>query len=57
MRWFPFCYHFTVPLGTIPELSAESCMEIIFSEEKAVSGMYWLNVRELGIAQVIAHFS
>lgn len=28
-------------------------MEIIFSEGlKAVSGIYWLNVRELGIAQL-----
>ncbi|XP_022803744.1 uncharacterized protein LOC111341061 isoform X2 [Stylophora pistillata] len=42
-----------VPLGTIPKLSVESCMEIIFSEGlKAVIGIYWLNVRELGIAQL-----
>lgn len=50
---FPFRHHFSVSLGTIPELSAESCMEIVSSEEdKVVSGLYWLNFRELGIIQV-----
>ena len=38
---FPFRHHFSVSLGTIPELSAESCMEIVSSEdEKVVSGLY-----------------
>ena len=45
--------HHTVPLGSIPELPAESCMEITSSEEeKTVSGIYWLNIKELGIIQV-----
>ena len=35
-----FC--FTVPLGSISELPAESCKEIKLSEgEQAVSGKYW----------------
>ena len=51
----PFRHHFSVSLSTIPELSAESCMEIVSSEEeKVVSGLYWLNFRELGIIKVIA---
>ena len=33
---------FLVPLGSIPELPAESCKEIKASEgEQAVSGNYW----------------
>lgn len=58
MRWFSFRDNFTVPLGAIPELSAKSYLKILFSEEEmAASGIYWLNVRGLGILQVIAHFS
>ncbi|XP_067048010.1 uncharacterized protein [Acropora muricata] len=32
-----------VPLGSIPELPAESCKEIKMSEEEATSGKYWLS--------------
>jgi len=32
-----------VPLGSIPELAAESCKEIKMSEEEATSGKYWLS--------------
>ena len=39
-----FTFLFSVPLGSIPELPAESCKEIKASEGgKAVSGKYWLN--------------
>ena len=35
---------FLVPLGSVPELPAESCAEIRASEgEDAVSGNYWLD--------------
>ena len=35
---------FLVPLGTVPELPAESCAEIRASEgENAVSGNYWFD--------------
>ena len=35
---------FLVPLGSVPELPAESCAEIMASEgEDAVSGNYWLD--------------
>ena len=35
---------FLVPLGSVPELPAESCAEIKASEGKdAVSGNYWLD--------------
>ena len=37
-------YCFTVPLGSIPELPAQSCQEIKLSEGKdTVSNMYWLD--------------
>ena len=40
---------FLVPLGSIPELPAESCAEIRASEgENAVSGNYWLDSIKLG---------
>ena len=39
---YPF-YIFAVPLGSIPELPAETCKEIKLSEGHAVSGKYWLN--------------
>ncbi|XP_044167612.1 uncharacterized protein LOC114973884 isoform X1 [Acropora millepora] len=32
-----------VPLGSIPELAAESCKEIKMSEKEATSGKYWLS--------------
>ncbi|XP_015777969.1 PREDICTED: deleted in malignant brain tumors 1 protein-like [Acropora digitifera] len=38
-----------VPLGSIPELAAESCKEIKMSEEEATSGKYWLSSIKLGI--------
>ena len=46
-----------VPLGSIPELPAESCQEIKASEEdKAVSGKHWLNIKKIrevpGIASI-----
>ena len=34
---------FLVPLGSIPELAAESCKEIKMSEKEANSGKYWLS--------------
>ena len=38
-----------VPLGSIPELPADSCEEILASEgEKAVSGSYWLDFNRSG---------
>ena len=37
-------YCFIVPLGSIPELPAQSCQEIKLSEGKdTVSNMYWLD--------------
>ena len=37
-------FPFLVPLGSVPELPAESCVEIRASEgEDAVSGKYWFN--------------
>ena len=37
-------YCFTVPLGSIPELPAQSCQEIKLSEGKdIISNMYWLD--------------
>ena len=38
-----------VPLGSIPELPADSCEEILAREgEKAVSGSYWLDFNRSG---------
>ena len=38
--WFP-----TVPLGSIPEMPADSCAEIDASEEgQELSGTYWLRI-------------
>ena len=35
---------FSVPLGSIPELPAETCKEIKASEgEQAISGKYWFD--------------
>lgn len=40
---------FLVPLGSIPELPAQSCREIKASEgEHAVSGSYWIELIHLG---------
>ena len=40
---------FPVPLGSIPELPAESCREIKASEGgQAVSGKYWFDDKETG---------
>ncbi len=42
-------YTFTAPLGSIPELPAESCKEIKASEGiQAVSGKYWFHSSKLG---------
>ena len=39
-----FDFLFLVPLGSVPEMPAESCAEIRASEgEDAVSGNYWLD--------------
>lgn len=39
-----FAFLFLVPLGSVPELPAESCAEIRASEgEDAVSGNYWFD--------------
>ena len=45
---------FPVPLGSIPELPAETCKEMKASERKAVSGKYWLSNIKPGMA-VLAH--
>ena len=40
----PMFFTFLVPLGSVPELPAESCAEIRASEgEGAVSGNYWFD--------------
>ena len=40
---------FLVPLGSIPELPAQSCREIKVSEgHYAVSGSYWIELIHLG---------
>ena len=45
---FFFC---AVPLGSIPEMPVESCVEIKASEEgRAVNGEYWLRSRETEMA-------
>jgi len=41
-----------VPLGSIPELAAESCKEIKMSEEETTSGMYWLSSINPGIPSI-----
>ncbi|XP_015765172.1 PREDICTED: neurogenic locus notch homolog protein 1-like [Acropora digitifera] len=41
-----------VPLGSIPELAAESCKEIKMSEKEATSGKYWLSSIKPGIPLV-----
>ena len=43
-----------VPLGSIPELPAETCKEVKASEEQAVSGKYWLYTIKESIP-VLAH--
>ena len=35
---------FPVPLGSIPELPAETCDEIKMSEGKATSDKYWFSI-------------
>ena len=46
---------FLVPLGSVPELPAESCVEIRMSEgEDAVSGNYWFDSIKPGEV-VLAH--
>ena len=52
---FDFFFLFLVPLGSVPELPAESCAEIRASEgEDAVSGNYWFNSIKPGEV-VMAH--
>ena len=48
------CFVSPVPLGSIPELPAETCKEIKASEEQAVSGKYWLYTIKENIP-VLAH--
>jgi len=43
-----------VPLGSIPELPAETCKEIKASEGQVVSGNYWFSGIKLGMP-VLAH--
>ena len=48
---FGLTFLFSVSLGSVPELPAESCAEIRASEgESAVSGKYWLDSNKTGIA-------
>jgi len=48
---FVCAFHFTVVLGTIPELPAETCKEIKASGEgQATSGKYWLNMIKTGMS-------
>lgn len=48
-------FSFPAPLGSIPELSAESCKEIKASEGgEAVSGKYWFDLKNLE-TPVLAH--
>lgn len=42
-RYYLTRYKNRVPLGSIPELPAETCKEIKFSEGHAISGKYWFN--------------
>ena len=49
-----FNFVFSVPLGSIPELPAETCKEIKASEGQAVSKKYWLSTIKPGIS-VLAH--
>ena len=50
-----FCAYFPVPLGSIPELPADSCGEIKASEgAQAVSGNYWLDYARSGNS-ILAH--
>ena len=39
---------FSVRLGSIPELPAETCREIKSSEGQATSGKYWLSTIKTG---------
>ena len=42
MEWYVLFLCFPVPLGSIPELPAETCKEIKLSEGgQAVNGNYW----------------
>jgi len=63
LQWFPSLksnrrvtslFSFPVPLGSIPELPAESCKEIKASERQVLSGKYWLSNIKPGMA-VLAH--
>ena len=42
------CFFFSVCLGTIPELAAETCHEIKSSESQATSGKYWFSTIKTG---------
>jgi len=41
-------FFFSVRLGSIPELPAETCHEIKSSEGQATSGKYWLSTIKTG---------
>ena len=45
-----FCFGFSVKLGSIRQLPAETCKEIKVSEGEAVSGKYWLNTIKSGMS-------
>lgn len=49
-----FGFSLTAPLGSIPEMSAESCREIKMSEGKAaISSKYWLDPNRSGKAALL----
>ena len=44
----------SVPLGSIPELPAETCLEIKMSEGHSISQKYWFSAIKSGTS-VLAH--
>ena len=50
----PVCFFFSVRLGSIPELPAETCHEIKSSEGQATSGRYWFSAIKTGTS-ILAH--
>ena len=44
----------SVPLGSIPELLAETCLEIKMSEGHSISQKYWFSTIKSGTS-VLAH--
>ena len=48
------CFFFSVRLGSIAELPAETCHEIKSSEGQAASGKYWFSTIKTGTS-ILAH--